>query len=576
MKALKYSILCLGLMAGAMLTSCQNSYDEPELKVPQATLEANTTIADFKALFADEMAVKVPLKDADTGTPYILKGRVISSDASGNIYKSLVIQDATAAVALSINQGSMYIDYRLGQEVVINATDMWFGVYNNYLQFGMLGEYNGLPQITFMSYDSFKAHAQLDGLPNQNFKFIKYGKPQPADAPYCLIFKSFSEIPAAGEPFVNVMSQLVEFPNVSFVDAGPDKSKEPDADGNYPPMTFAPYQDNADRYIKDANGQTLNVRCSGYSSFYNDPLPEGIGTVRGILSRYGDSWQLLLRGTEDLMFDDSGSREQPYSIEEAIEMNDNGRTGWVKGTIIGCLKPGVSNVTSIDDITFNAAAAEVDNNLVIAPSASSRDLNEMMVVELPYGSKIREWGNLVDNPGVLGQTLYVKGSMNTWLGMHAITEVGLNFTDFEIDGQVIPGVSGLGNGTKASPYSVAFIKVLEEEELSNVYIEGYIVGWVGGRSFTTGANFSEFVRGDYVGNNIILGVSPDLIGTTDRAEGCAKSVPVALTETALRDKWGLVKNPDLLGKKVRIRGNVSKTFEAWGISLINEITIVSE
>lgn len=571
MKTLKYMAYGVGMLTLAALSACQDSYDQPELVVPTATMERTISIADFKKAFADELAVKVPLMDQDAGTPYIIRGRVISSDASGNIYKSLVVQDETAAIALSINQGSMYIDYRLGQEVVICATDLWMGMYNNYLQLGMLGEYNGMPQITFMAYDTFRGNSQLNGLPNQDFKYLNYGKPQPADDPYCLIFRTFSEIPTSGDAYINVMSQLVEFPNVSFVDAGkPDMSKEPDAEGNYPPMTFAPYQDNADRYIRDANGQTLNVRCSGYSSFYNDPLPEGTGTVRGILSRYGDSWQLLLRGTEDLLFDDAGSREAPYSVADAIAMNDNGRTGWVEGYIIGSVKSGVNTVTSADDILFSGAA-ELDNNVVIAAKADCRDINEMMVVELPAGSRLREWANLIDNPDVLGKKLIVKGSMNPWLGMHAVTEVGEGYPEFTIEGQIIPGITGQGSGTSEDPFTVAYLKNVGDVEMTNVYIEGYVVGWVNGTSFDSGARFGAYSRGDYSGNNLILGTSADLIDTDDAAAAKAASVPVSLYEIALRDQFGLIKNPGILGKKVRILGSVGTTFGTWGISNVERI-----
>lgn len=569
---MKYQILGMGLLlAATMATSCQDSYDEPSLEIPQATIYPNTTIADFKAAFADEMAVMTPMKDAATETPYIIHGRVISSDASGNIYKSLVIQDETAAIALSINQSSMYIDYRLGQEVVINATGMWIGMYNNYLQLGMLGEYNGMPQITFMAYDTFKEHSQKNGLPNQDFKYVNYGKQQPDAYPYCLTFSTISEIPASGAPYLNVMSQLVEISNVSFVDAGPDLSATPDAEGNYPPMTFAPYQDNADRYIKDANGQTLNVRCSGYSSFYNDPLPTGVGTVRGILSRYGDSWQLLLRGTDDLMFDDAGTKDDPYTIEQAVAMNNNGRTAWVKGYIVGCVKPGVTNVTSVNDITFTAADAEVDNNIVIAKSADSRNIDEMMVVNLPYGSKIRQWGNLVDNPDVLGKELFVNGSFTEWMGMHGVTDIAPSFVAFEIVGQNIPGITDGGRGTEDDPYSVAYINITEDEEISNVWVEGYIVGWIAGKDYATGANFAAFTKGDYSGNNIILGGSDSLIGTTDVASALKQAIPVSLSDDALRKAYGLKANPGKLGKHVKIRGTISTTFGAKGFSSISQI-----
>ncbi|MDE6812072.1 MAG: hypothetical protein K2J15_06945 [Muribaculaceae bacterium] len=572
MKTLQYMACGLGLLALGTLASCQDSYDQPELVIPVATLEPTITIADFKEAFADELAVKVPLMDQEAGIPYVIHGRVISSDASGNIYKSLVIQDETAAIALSVNQGSMYIDYRLGQEVVINATDLWIGMYNNYIQLGMLGEYNNMPQITFMSYDTFQEHTELSGLPDQDFKYIKYGNTHPADNPYCLIFSSFSEIPATGTPYVNVMSQLVEFPNVSFVDAGPDMSKDPDAEGNYPPVTFAPYQDNADRYIRDVNGQTLNVRCSGYSSFYNDPLPEGTGTVRGILSRYGDSWQLLLRGTEDLLFDDAGSRESPYTVAEAIGMNNNGRTGWVEGYIIGSVKSGVQAVTSTDDIIFSGAA-EMDNNLVIASAADCRKIEEMMIVELPAGSRLREWGNLIDHPEVLGKKLYVKGSMNQWLGMHGVTDVGEDYPDFSIEGQIIPGITGQGSGTSDAPFTVTYLKNIGDVAMTNVYIEGYIVGWINGADYNAGAHFGAYVRGgDYANNNLILAPTADYVDPADTDAAKENSIPVELYNVDLRNEYGLMKNPDVLGKKVRILCNVSSTiYGEWGITNVQTI-----
>ena len=45
---------------GAALGSCQDSYDAPELNVPVATLQPNTTISEFKRAFGDEIAVRIP------------------------------------------------------------------------------------------------------------------------------------------------------------------------------------------------------------------------------------------------------------------------------------------------------------------------------------------------------------------------------------------------------------------------------------------------------------------------------------------------------------------------------------
>lgn len=547
------SLAISAMMMAAGMVSCQDSYDAPDLVVPEATLQANTTILDFKEAFADEIAVEVPYKDEASKTPYVLKGHVVSSDASGNIYKSLVIQDETAALALSINQSSMYIDYRLGQEVVIDVTGLYVGQYAAYQQVGWLGEYNGNPQLGFMAFDLFKAHSQLNGLPDQNFKYVRYGQDNPAGAPYCTIISlaQINAIPAYGEPYLGIMSQLVEIPNVSFVDAGQD-----------PAVTFATYQETCDRYIRDAAGNQLNVRCSGYSSFYNDPLPEGTGTVRGILSRYNDSWQLLLRGMEDVIFTTEGTKSEPYTVEQAIGMNNNGRFCWVEGKIVGSVALGVGEVTSRDQIIFNASDAETDNNVVIAASADA-DVKDMMVVNLPAGSKIREYVNLLDNPAALGKTLKVQGSLTPWLGMAALTSVGDGFSDFELEGLDISGVTDAGSGTEDDPYLVSYLKNNTEAQ-DNVWVEGYIVGFVCGASFDTGATFRLWQDGDdYNGANILIGQNAE--GSTETT-----AVPVALSG-AFRRAYGLKANPDKMGKHVKILCNLGEYLNTFGITSVAQI-----
>lgn len=77
----------------------------------------------------------------------------MSSDESGNIYKNLVIQDTyseagetPSCITFSINANSLYASYRPGQEVVIDATDMYIGKYSGLQQFG-LPEYSRLIRL---------------------------------------------------------------------------------------------------------------------------------------------------------------------------------------------------------------------------------------------------------------------------------------------------------------------------------------------------------------------------------------------------------------------------------------------
>lgn len=549
----------MAMLAVAGLSSCQAEMDAPEMEVPVATMTANTTISDLKSIF-DVDAVVCPMKDADTNTPYIIHGRVVSSDASGNIYKSLVIQDETAAMAISINQSSTYVDYRIGQEVVLNVTGLWIGKYRGLQQLGSLGTpYDGVPQLSFMPYDEFLAHSELNGLPDQIISYIGMKDQRPTDNAYCIV-SSIGSLPSSGKDFRDIQSQLVEFRNVSFVDGGKE--------------IFAPYQESVNRNIRDAQGNELVVRNSGYSTFYNDTLPSGTGTVRGILSYYGDTWQLLLRTKRDVIFDSKGQKDDPYTVEEAIEKQNQGVTGWTTGYIVGSVKGGVQNVASSSDIIFGADA-ELDNNLVIAPAPEITDYAQCVVLPLPQGSDLRKYGNLADNPAVYKKNIVVNGTFATFLGMAGITGNSGATSEFTIDGVEIGGgdtpvVPVGGDGSKEKPFSVAQV-MNSTADASNVWIEGYVVGYVADMTWQSTAVFgntpTEGSTNWSNGTNIILSDYEAGNATT------ANSVPTGLS-TSVRSGLAISKNPEIYGQKVRVKGEVTKYFGVRGIKNVSEYEIV--
>lgn len=539
-----FSITGAALAGLAMLTSCQTDYDAPDLIVPEATMQANTTIADLKTILADKPSIQIPMKDEATSTPYIIKGRVISSDASGNIFKSIVIQDETAAISFSVNAASMYTNYRVGQEMVVNVTGIWGGLYHDLICLGAGANEYGSLVTSRMPVEIFRQHLELNGLPNKGMQYVTMGGNYPADKPYCIVINDLSSIPASGEDMHNMQSQLVEIPNVSFQEA----------DGK---TQYAPNQENVSRTIVDSKGGTLAVRNSGYSNFSNSILPSGTGTVRGILSYYNEAWQLLIRDLDDVIFDGKGSREQPYTVEEAMAMDNNGRFAWTQGYIVGSVKAGVSSVSSDSDIIYGPDA-ELDNTLVIAADKDCKDYTKCMVVSLPSGTPFRTYGNLADHPENYGKLMTVNGSYHSLLGMHGITECAGSVADFNIEGLEIEGVTGQGTGTSSDPYTVTFV-LNNPQEQNGVFIAGYIVGFVSGRSFFTGAHFDNNTSGlDYNNGNVILADSPD---ETD----ISKAIPVRLT-VADRAILGLGNAPDMLGKKVMFKGNIGTFLEATGIS----------
>lgn len=543
------------LLALAGFQSCQNDFDDPGLRVPEATLKANKTIAELKKAYSGVNAYNLTPEDN-----CIIRGRVVSSDATGNIYQTLVIQDETAALPVTIRRASLYNEYHLGQEVVVNTSGLWIGKYNGLIQLGWLGEpYNGEDQLTFMSFAEFSTHSQLNGVPAPETSYLMPDASRPTDNIYCLI-ENIDKLPVSGEDMYNLQGQLVEFRNVSFDDGGV--------------LTYAPYQETVNRYIRqEGNSLKLTVRNSGYSTFYNDLLPAGKGTVRGILSWYGDGsssttgviggWQLLLRSTEDVIFDTKGTHEEPYTVEEALASQNDGVSGWVKGYIVGAVKGGVATVTSSDQIDFSADV-EMDNNLVIAGEPDCKDWSRCVAVILPQGSDFRKYGNLADNPAVYRKSIVLRGDLSDVLGMAGISGNAGTAADFEIDGVKLPGGDGpvnpgtVGSGTENDPYSVAGV-VAGSASGSDKWVKGYIVGFISGMTLSTGAIFSNNTEGtEYTNTNILLADTPD-------CKDVSACIPVQLPSGNMRTELGLGNNPSAYGKQIEICGSIERYFGANGL-----------
>ena len=126
----------IGTFAAALtlLASCDawepvftGDYGKADVYKP-VTLTPNKTIMELKSLYKN-----APVKIEDG---IIIGGQVISEDRSGNIYKSIYIQDATGAIEVKIGKNSLYNDYKLGQWVYVKCSGLTLGAYNGMIQLG--------------------------------------------------------------------------------------------------------------------------------------------------------------------------------------------------------------------------------------------------------------------------------------------------------------------------------------------------------------------------------------------------------------------------------------------------------
>lgn len=553
--------LSLGLVAGlaiAGFSACQDDIDTPRLidEVPVATMKPNSTILEVKELFwEDNTPYCKQIGAKENGDHYIVKGRVISNDMPGNVFKSLYIQDETAALPLSINQYNLYLSYRVGQEVVIDLTGLYIGRYAGLEQMGypQWSARDNAYQPTFMQPGILEGHIELNGLP----------EPAKIDT---LLVTSISDLntnATTPEYLRKMQGQLVRVNNVKFI---PQDGLD----------VLGIYHENVSQKIQDASGSQLTVRTSGYSNFWNTPLPDENGDIVGILGYYysstdpADSWQITLIDKEGMMnFGNPtlplGSKERPYTVAEAVKAETQGTapTGWVEGYIVGTIAPEVENITSSSQIEWGADAT-LASSVVIGATKDTRDLNECLVMELPQNSVMRAYVALANHPDNLGKKLMVLGRLDKYMGTFGVTGNTGTADEFVLEGvEIIVG----GTGTEDDPYDVNKVigfnpQSTTDSEYPGVWVKGYIVG-------TYHDYDAHFETANASNNNILLADSPDV---KDKSKCIDVQLPFGDVRTALN----LANNPGMLGAQVVLYGDVLKYNTMPGLKNTSKYKIISQ
>ncbi|MBQ3959617.1 MAG: choice-of-anchor J domain-containing protein, partial [Muribaculaceae bacterium] len=400
MKRINFYLSMLLLMAVAV--GCSDEFDTPPMVIPTAEHQPNMTIADFKAKYWQDPNNYIDTIKEDV----VIHGYVTSSDVSGNIYKSLYIQDETGGLALSVNGNSLYNTYRIGQEIVIPMKDLFIGKYNGQQQIGYPQWYaaRSVWEATFLPLELFQSVVEINGLPDLSA----------VDTIPC----SIDQLKENPESFRKWQGQLVKFTDVKFEDA----------DGT---TTFAEASATTNRNIVDANGNVLVMRNSNYADFRASILPMGTGDVVGLLSYYntsassttGGTWQLYIRTPNDCIgftTTTKGLLKDPYTVTEAIEAQNQEKNGWVFGYIVGAVAPEVTTVSSNSDIQWGAPTT-LDNTIVIADDPNETDYTKCIVVPLPQNTPFRAEANLRDNEAAYKTGIYVKGDLATYMSTSGIT-----------------------------------------------------------------------------------------------------------------------------------------------------------
>lgn len=135
---------CLVVLLATGFGSCYNDFDDP---APTKVWTAEDfkdcrmmSIKDFKQLFYDKYGKgsAALAKTLEIAEDIVIKGKVISSDRDGNVYKSVYIYDADSESAIELKlMVSNYVYYQEGQTLYVKAKGLAIGNYRYNLSLGL-------------------------------------------------------------------------------------------------------------------------------------------------------------------------------------------------------------------------------------------------------------------------------------------------------------------------------------------------------------------------------------------------------------------------------------------------------
>ena len=277
------------IIASILVVSCQQEdiFDIPYSLGAEENQMLNTILSEVES-GTKEMISITKLKDfyeeqSDPGeaveitSDLVMKGYVTSSDATGNFYKEIYIQDdptsPTDGVRLLIDFSDSYNMFNIGREIYISLKGFYIGEYRTGDGVVSIGEYDaGQNRISNIREAIVKKNI-LRSSTTSNLTPLKV---------------KFSEI---SDSHIGIM---VEISDVNVVSSQVGK----------------PFVDPNDSYDTQRNleacegfGKTSFIlETSAFANFKQNPLPAGTGTIAGIVSKTynGDNLVLMLNSIDDV------------------------------------------------------------------------------------------------------------------------------------------------------------------------------------------------------------------------------------------------------------------------------------
>ena len=299
MKAIKYLSLALAAM---LLTACQGDWDDPDTSNAYGNgsiTETNViTIQQLKDMYPNETAsITSAQREAYTEITedVQVKGVITCNDVQGNMYREVAIQDETGAILIGIMQSGVYGYLPLGTEILVNLKGLYIGNYRFQAKIGW--PYKSQNKNTKAIND------YVSGMPfaiwQEHFKYTGQKKAVEPE-----VFADGSA--KTTWDFLKDSGKLGILKNVTFSHG---QYISYDEENN---MKFNELPYNEDSKYADPKYETsiswyfneqetsIQLYNSNYAKFASNKLPQGKVNVTGVLKRYNNYWEFIIRDMNDI------------------------------------------------------------------------------------------------------------------------------------------------------------------------------------------------------------------------------------------------------------------------------------
>ncbi len=313
-----------------VLTGCKKDFDSPPI----------TVLPTGNIISIDSLRKMYTSFDSTIVNDFSVFGTVTADELSGNLYKTIYIQDGTAGILLKLTASSDKTFFQ-GDRVRVSLRGTIISRYKNMIQ--------------------------LDNV-NPDVNLIKQGKGDEIVPQVVTI----AEVNTLIGGYAKYQGQLVQINNVEF--------SCNDFCGLYG-YPLPSNQSALDRTLTDTLGQTVIVRTSGYANFSGIHVAQGRGSLIAVVSQYNSTIQLTLRKLEDVNL--TGARKNtcapcPITLL-AKDFNDESVTsgGWSTYNVAGTLNWYTDDFPSGDPygVITNTSAKLTGETWYISPALNLTNTN---------------------------------------------------------------------------------------------------------------------------------------------------------------------------------------------------------